>query len=40
VARLGRPTLVLQEGGYHLPTVGGNVRAWLSGLERARAGGV
>jgi acetoin utilization deacetylase AcuC-like enzyme len=34
VAALGRPLVVLQEGGYHLPTLGANVHAWL----RAAAG--
>ena len=24
--------VVLQEGGYHLPSIGGNVRAWLDGV--------
>jgi acetoin utilization deacetylase AcuC-like enzyme len=32
VAQLGRPTVVVQEGGYHLPTVGENVHAWLAAL--------
>jgi acetoin utilization deacetylase AcuC-like enzyme len=34
VAGLGRPVVVLQEGGYHLPSIGGNVRAWLEGLTK------
>jgi acetoin utilization deacetylase AcuC-like enzyme len=38
VAGLGRPTIVLQEGGYHLPTIGENVRAWLRGFDRVREG--
>jgi acetoin utilization deacetylase AcuC-like enzyme len=32
VAGLARPMVVLQEGGYHLPSIGGNVRAWLDGV--------
>jgi len=32
VAGLARPVVVLQEGGYHLPSIGENVRAWLGGL--------
>ena len=31
VAALGRPLVILQEGGYHLPTLGENARAWLRG---------
>ena len=31
VASLGRPLVVLQEGGYHLPTLGANAVAWLRG---------
>ncbi len=31
VAALGRPMVVLQEGGYHVPSLGENVRRWLSG---------
>jgi acetoin utilization deacetylase AcuC-like enzyme len=31
VAALGRPLVVLQEGGYHVPTLGRNVRSWLLG---------
>ena len=31
-AGLARPVVVLQEGGYHLPSIGENVRAWLDGL--------
>jgi acetoin utilization deacetylase AcuC-like enzyme len=34
VAALARPVVVLQEGGYHLPSIGGNVRAWLDGLTK------
>jgi acetoin utilization deacetylase AcuC-like enzyme len=33
VAMLGRPTVVLQEGGYHVADLGANVCAWLDGLE-------
>jgi acetoin utilization deacetylase AcuC-like enzyme len=33
VAALRRPVVVLQEGGYHLPDLGRNVRRWLRGLE-------
>lgn len=32
VARLGLPTVVVQEGGYHLPTLGLNTRQFFSGL--------
>jgi len=35
VAGLSRPVLVLQEGGYHLPSIGANVCAWLEGLTAA-----
>jgi acetoin utilization deacetylase AcuC-like enzyme len=31
VAALGRPLLILQEGGYHLPALGESVRRWLRG---------
>lgn len=31
VAALDRPLVVLQEGGYHVPTLGRNVRSWLLG---------
>jgi len=31
---IGVPTVALQEGGYHLPTLGSLVRATLDGLER------
>ncbi|HEU4464852.1 MAG TPA: histone deacetylase family protein [Gemmatimonadota bacterium] len=37
VAELGRPTVVLQEGGYFVPDLGQNVRAWLRGFEGATA---
>jgi acetoin utilization deacetylase AcuC-like enzyme len=33
VASLGRPVVVLQEGGYFVPDLGENVRRWLRGLE-------
>jgi acetoin utilization deacetylase AcuC-like enzyme len=33
VAALGRPTVVLQEGGYFVPDLGENVRSWLRGLQ-------
>jgi len=32
VAELGLPTVVLQEGGYDVETIGDNVRRWLIGL--------
>ncbi len=32
VAKLGRPTVVLQEGGYDVAALGDNVRRWLTGL--------
>jgi acetoin utilization deacetylase AcuC-like enzyme len=31
VASLSRPTVIVQEGGYHIPTIGGVVRSWLRG---------
>jgi acetoin utilization deacetylase AcuC-like enzyme len=33
VAALGHRLVVLQEGGYHRPTLGENARAWLRGAE-------
>ncbi len=33
VATLGRRLVILQEGGYHLPTLGQNARSWLRGAE-------
>ena len=33
VAALGRRTVILQEGGYHRPSLGENARAWLRGAE-------
>ncbi len=35
-ARAGRPLIVLQEGGYHVPTLGENVREWLLGTVASR----
>jgi acetoin utilization deacetylase AcuC-like enzyme len=32
-AALGRRLVILQEGGYHRPSLGGNARAWLRGAE-------
>jgi acetoin utilization deacetylase AcuC-like enzyme len=32
VAALDRPTVILQEGGYHLDTLGDNVHRWLDGF--------
>ena len=32
-AALGRRLVILQEGGYHRPTLGANARAWLRGAE-------
>jgi acetoin utilization deacetylase AcuC-like enzyme len=32
---LGLPTILVQEGGYHLATLGALVRETLSGLEEA-----
>ena len=33
VAALGRKLVILQEGGYHRPALGENVRAWLRGVD-------
>jgi acetoin utilization deacetylase AcuC-like enzyme len=33
VGELGLPTVIVQEGGYHLPTLGGLVLAFLEGVE-------
>ncbi|MCI0583351.1 MAG: histone deacetylase family protein [Chloroflexi bacterium] len=33
-AALGRRLVILQEGGYHRPSLGENARAWLRGAER------
>jgi acetoin utilization deacetylase AcuC-like enzyme len=32
VASLGLPTVIVQEGGYHLPSLGINARTWLRGF--------
>jgi acetoin utilization deacetylase AcuC-like enzyme len=32
-AALGRRLVILQEGGYHRPSLGANARAWLGGAE-------
>ena len=32
-AALGRRLVILQEGGYHRPSLGENARAWLRGAE-------
>jgi acetoin utilization deacetylase AcuC-like enzyme len=37
VAALGRRLVILQEGGYHLPSLGKNAVAWLRGVEPASA---
>jgi acetoin utilization deacetylase AcuC-like enzyme len=37
LAALGLPTVAVQEGGYHLDTLGGLVVATLAGLRRAPA---
>ncbi len=40
VAATGRRLVILQEGGYHVPTLGANVVAWLDGVEAvARSSG-
>ena len=36
VAALGKPMVVLQEGGYYVPALGENVRRWLTGAQNAR----
>ena len=33
VAALGRRLVILQEGGYHRPSLGENARTWLRGAE-------
>jgi acetoin utilization deacetylase AcuC-like enzyme len=33
LATLGLPTVAVQEGGYHLPSLGGLVVAAVTGLE-------
>ena len=37
--RLGLPAVVVQEGGYHLPTLGGLVAAYLDGHTSTLRGG-
>jgi len=37
VAALGRPLLILQEGGYYLPALGESVRRWLRGVALGAA---
>jgi acetoin utilization deacetylase AcuC-like enzyme len=37
--RLGLPAVVVQEGGYHLPTLGGLVASYLAGHASAARGG-
>jgi len=34
VAASGRPLVIHQEGGYHVPTLGANAREWLGGVEQ------
>ena len=38
IGALGLPTVALQEGGYHLPTLGSLVRATLEGLDYSGSG--
>jgi acetoin utilization deacetylase AcuC-like enzyme len=38
MGELGLPTVALQEGGYHLPTLGPLVRATLEGLDYSGSG--
>ena len=38
IARLKLPSVLLQEGGYLTPALGGNLAAFLSGFEAARGG--
>jgi acetoin utilization deacetylase AcuC-like enzyme len=38
IGALGRPTLVVQEGGYHVADLGRNVHAFLDGLSAAAGG--
>ncbi len=35
IASLGLPTVIIQEGGYHLPALGENVSTWLTGFATA-----
>ena len=37
VAELGRPMSILQEGGYHVATIGENVRTWLAAFDDTAA---
>ena len=37
VAALGRPLVILQEGGYHVPSLGNNIRNWLTGASAKSA---
>jgi acetoin utilization deacetylase AcuC-like enzyme len=39
LARLGLPAVVVQEGGYHLPTLGGLVASYLDGQTSTLRGG-
>ncbi|MCI0583750.1 MAG: histone deacetylase family protein, partial [Chloroflexi bacterium] len=39
VAALGRRLVILQEGGYHIPALGENARAWLRGAGGRPASG-
>jgi acetoin utilization deacetylase AcuC-like enzyme len=39
VAALGRRLVIIQEGGYHLPSLGKNAVAWLRGVEPVGAPG-
>ena len=36
LAGLGLPTVIVQEGGYHLPSLGGLVAAYLAGHGNGR----
>lgn len=38
VEELALPTVVVQEGGYHIPDIGANVRSWLRGFARKDPG--
>ena len=33
IARLGLPTVLIQEGGYHCPSLGRSLSAFLGGFE-------
>jgi hypothetical protein len=39
VVSLGRRTVILQEGGYHVGQLGENVRQWLRGFEGRESDG-